>query len=169
MAATEVLNQFGSNPFGLLTFIVAPAIMTNASSIMSLGTGNRFARAIDRARELSALIEGKDASDPEVAWHIRKLDYNEKRARLLVRALTAFYLSVGAFAAASLVSLLGALFFVVHHELLHRVTQYIALAAGTTGVGGLVTGSALLVTETRLTLYILKHETDRMLKKSQAE
>src|SRR6266496_2868527 len=47
----------GANPFGILTFIVAPAILTNASTVIALGTSNRFARAIDRARALSSQVE----------------------------------------------------------------------------------------------------------------
>lgn len=46
-----------SNPFIILTFIVAPAILTNASALMVTSTANRFARAIDRARSLSLQIE----------------------------------------------------------------------------------------------------------------
>jgi hypothetical protein len=152
------------NPFSLLTFIVAPAILTNASSVMSLGTSNRFARAIDRARLLASQIEGKDlTADTEAAAVARRLAFTEKRALLLVRSLTAFYLSVGAFAAASLVSLLGAVFFIAHNDLLHRITQVAAIVAGVVGVAGLVAGSGLLVWETRLTLHILRDETRRML------
>src|SRR3979411_1373292 len=102
------MDGFGTTPFGMLTFIVAPAILTNASSVMALGTSNRFARAIDRARALSSQVEGRENDpDPEIALWIRQLGYAERRVLLLVRALTAFYLSVGSFAAASLVSLLG--------------------------------------------------------------
>jgi hypothetical protein len=115
------MNQFQDNPFGLLTFIVAPAILTNASSIMALGTSNRFARAMDRARELTNQIKGNSENDPETARRIVKLRYTERRGRLLVRALTAFYLSVGSFAAASLISLLGAVFFITHYQLLHQI------------------------------------------------
>jgi hypothetical protein len=158
------MNGFDINPFSLLTFIVAPAILTNASSVMSLGTSNRFARAIDRARQLAAEIQGKDlTTDPDAAAKARRLKFTEQRALLLVRSLTAFYLSVGAFAAASLVSLLGAVFFIAHSELLHQITQIVAFAAGVVGVGGLMTGSGLLVWETRLTLQILRDETKRML------
>ena len=39
-------DTVGINPFGILTFIVAPVILTNASSVMALGTSNGFARAI---------------------------------------------------------------------------------------------------------------------------
>ena len=38
-----------TNPFTVLTFIAAPAVLTNASSVLALGTSNRFARVIDRA------------------------------------------------------------------------------------------------------------------------
>lgn len=158
------MDGFEINPFSLLTFIVAPAIMTNASSVMSLGTSNRFARAIDRARLLASQIEGKDlTTDEEAATIARRLSFTEKRALLLVRSLTAFYLSVGAFAAASLVSLLGAVFFIAHSDVLHRLTQVAAIIAGVVGVGGLVAGSSLLVWETRLTLKLLRDETKRML------
>lgn len=161
------MEGLGANPLGILTFIVAPAILTNASSVMALGTANRFARAIDRARELSAQVEGKEHDpDPEIALRLRQLTSAERRALLLVRALTSFYLSVGCFAAASLVSLLGAVFFVTQQEFLHRPTLIVAFCAGAAGVAGLVAGSGLLVWETRMALRILSDETDYMLKRS---
>src|SRR5438105_125752 len=145
------MDAWELNPFALLTFIAAPAILTNASSVMALGTSNRFARAIDRARTLSSLVEGRTGdADPETALHVRQLWYAERRLWLLVRALTAFYLSVGAFAAASLVSLLGAGSAVAGQHLLRQVSLAGALVAGAVGVGGLVCGSGLLVWETRL-------------------
>ena len=45
------------NPFTSLTRIAAPAVLTNASSVLALGMSNRFARAIDRARALAAILE----------------------------------------------------------------------------------------------------------------
>ena len=50
-------GELQSNPFFILTFIVAPAILTNASALMVLSTSNRFARAVDRARDLSRQVE----------------------------------------------------------------------------------------------------------------
>jgi len=32
------------SPFAVLTAVVAPAVLTNASSVLCLGTGNRLAR-----------------------------------------------------------------------------------------------------------------------------
>jgi hypothetical protein len=45
-------NQFSANPFVILTLIVAPAILTNAAALMIMSTSNRFARAVDRGRDL---------------------------------------------------------------------------------------------------------------------
>src|SRR6516165_222620 len=161
------MDGVGSNPLGMLTFIVAPAILTNASSVMALGTSNRFARTIDRARALSAEVDrGENDAGPEGAFQIRQLRTAERRALCLVRALTAFYLSVGAFAAASLVSLLGAVFFVAQSPTLHVVALTIAMCAGVAGVAGLMTGSGLLVWETRMALRILREEMTFMLNRS---
>jgi hypothetical protein len=44
------MNPFKENPFTVLTFIVAPAILTNASSIMVLSTSNRLAKVFDRTQ-----------------------------------------------------------------------------------------------------------------------
>ncbi|HZZ72453.1 MAG TPA: DUF2721 domain-containing protein [Pirellulales bacterium] len=149
------------NPLSLLTFIAAPAVLTNASSVMALGTSNRFARAIDRTRTLAAQVYAKpQGTDAEAELHRRQLRVAERRAQLLVRALTAFYLAVGSFAASSLVSLIGAMFFLAHLEFLHLAALAAAFLAGVTGVGGVVAGSGLLVLESRLTLRILQEETE---------
>jgi hypothetical protein len=154
-----------SNPLSILTFIVAPAMLTNASSIMTLGTSNRFARAIDRARVLSAEFKASGGADnPGNAFRRRQLFFAERRALILVRALTAFYVSVGAFGAASLVSLLAAGFFVVQHELGSRVSLGVAVVTGVCGVAGLMIGSLLLVYETRMALRILTEETEEICK-----
>jgi hypothetical protein len=145
----------------VLTFIAAPAILTNASSVMGLATANRFARAIDRARALGAEIKGRDVErDAEARLRARQMRVAERRALLLVRALSAFYLSVGSFAAASLASLLGAVLFSLPQEAPRHAAMVAALCSGVLGVGGLVCGAALLVRETRLALAILHEETD---------
>ena len=38
----------GTDPFSILTIVVAPAVLTNASSVLALGTNNRLARVADR-------------------------------------------------------------------------------------------------------------------------
>ncbi|MCU0704337.1 MAG: DUF2721 domain-containing protein [Fimbriiglobus sp.] len=149
------------NPFAVLTLIAAPAVLTNASAVMSLSTSNRFARAIDRARGLAKELQSrKDPPDHLTASRIRQLGYANRRAMLLVRALTAFYLSLGAFAAAAITSLVGAVLVMLGASgVAATVAELIALAVGAVGVGGLVTGSAVLVYETRMTLAVLREET----------
>jgi hypothetical protein len=154
------MDPLAGNPFAVLTFIVAPAVLTNASSVMGLQTANRFARAVDRARTLAAQLQGRPADDPESRLHWRQLGYTERRAHLLVRALTAFYLSVGAFAGASFASLLGAVFVATRLDIPLAAALVVALLCGIVGVGGLLTGSGILVWETRLTLRILRAETE---------
>ena len=74
-------------------------MLTNASSVLALGTSNRFARAIDRARALSALLEKETVSaDPMTLLRIRQLNRVERRSLLLLYALRAFYLALGSFA-----------------------------------------------------------------------
>ena len=150
-----------TNPFAVLTFIAAPAVLTNASSVMALGTSNRFARAIDRARALSAEL-GKQTAMPDALKRLRlnQLRYANRRVLLLVRAMTAFYVSLGAFAAASLTSLVGAAFVIGHLEAPRVAVMAVAFVCGVVGVGGLVTGSVLLVWESRLTFAILREETN---------
>jgi hypothetical protein len=153
------MNSLETNPFGLLTFIVAPAILTNASSILTLSTSNRYNHAFDRLRHLSELVEhGKPTPGPEAAFRLRLVNLAETRASLLVKALTALYLTVGAFAAASLASLMGALFVVLQQGTMRYVVEAVALCAGVVGVGGLMTASVLLVFETRTTLRILDED-----------
>src|SRR5215472_7812272 len=96
------------NPFAILTLIAAPAVFTNASSVLALGTGNRLARVVDRTRTLSKTLHTEPPPHAEVPMWQRQLERLKKRAALLVRAMGFFYTAIGSFAAASLVSLLGA-------------------------------------------------------------
>jgi hypothetical protein len=150
-----------TNPFAVLTFLAAPAILTNASSVMALGTSNRFARTVDRARVLTKeLGSAEGLPDDEVRRRVRQMRYARRRALLLVRALTTFYLSLGAFAAASLTSLLGAAFVMTGHEVARYFAMLAAFGCGAVGVAGLVAGASLLVYETWLTLRFLADEAD---------
>ncbi len=45
------------NPFAALSLIAAPAVLTNASSLLILSTSNRLARAVDRARQMTTELE----------------------------------------------------------------------------------------------------------------
>jgi len=149
-----------TNPFAILTFIAAPAILTNASSVLALGTSNRFARTIDRTRAMIRILDqkaGKD--DAEAGMYRRLLDVMERRGALLVRALSCFYFAIGCFAGGSLTSLLGAIVAPTGHTGLLRPILVVALLTGIAGLGGLIVGGSVLVRETRLALLAIREET----------
>ena len=153
-----------ANPFGILTFIVAPAILTNASSVNALATSNRLGRATDRARQISTLLETlKKDSDPWRTVNLEILALAERRIKSLVRAMTCFYAAIGSFASASLVSLFGSVFFVAQWQICGIAAMGLSLLVGVIGVGGLAYGSALLVFETRVTLRSVSMETEFLL------
>ena len=153
------MNGLVDSPYAALSLIAAPAILTNASSVLALGTSNRFARAVDRQRQLSALIDSLRGADAEQgAFRVVQLRRAERRAELLIRALTSFYVSLGSFAAAALVSLLGAAVLPAGGTTLSLAVRLLGLTIGLAGVGGLVFGCTLLVRETRVTLASLRDE-----------
>ena len=50
-------SSVAADPFSILTVVVAPAVLTNASSVLALGTNNRLARVADRGHALTAQLE----------------------------------------------------------------------------------------------------------------
>jgi len=98
----------GDNPYTVLTLIAAPAVFTNAASVLTLGTGNRLARVVDRTRSISQELQKGELNTESLKLWRSHLDRLERRGGLLLRAMRSFYGSIGAFAAASLVSVLGA-------------------------------------------------------------
>jgi Protein of unknown function (DUF2721) len=146
------------NPFAVLTLIAAPAVFTNASSVLALGTSNRLARVVDRTRVIARELRDTLPSESEAQMWSRQLDRLQLRASMLVRALSYFYTAVGAFAAASLVSVLGATVAATDYRMSFATIAAVSLIAGTLGFIGLVIGCSFLVRETRLALAILSEE-----------
>lgn len=152
-----------ASPLAALSLIVAPAILTNASSVLAMSTSNRLARVVDRARDLARQLEsGTDAGEQD-ARRLHDLTIVEDRAVLLMRALRSFYLALGAFAAATLLSLIGAAVdAAVPNVPGVRVVEIVALCSGALAVTALVRGSALLLRETRLAVALMQERADRL-------
>ena len=145
------------NPFAALSLIVAPAILTNACSVLIMSTSNRFARTVDRTRELARELEGSnDFTSPEATRRLHELTIAEQRSLLLLRALRSGYVALSGFASATLLSLLGAVLVPFGESLPARLLEGLALLAGMIAVGALVNGSVLLVRETRLAVGVLR-------------
>ena len=148
-----------TNPFAALSLIVAPAVLTNASSILILSTSNRLARAIDRARVLATQLEQPDSIPGRFSsLRLKEVSSSERRALMLLNALRLFYASLGAFAAAALSSLLGAALLESRHPALAATLELIAVGAGFIGVAGLIFGCVLLLRETRIAVLVVSEE-----------
>jgi Protein of unknown function (DUF2721) len=145
-----------TNPFAVLSLIVAPAILTNACSLLSMSTSNRLARAVDRARELAKQLEEPAASSgTEATRRLKELAAAEQRSVMLLSALRSFYIALGSFAVATLVSLLGAVLIRFSGPVVLGL-EFAAVLAGVVAVGALVHGSLLLVRETRIAVSVLR-------------
>lgn len=150
--------SFTDNPFAALTIVVAPAILTNASSILCLGTANRLARVLDRTRLVSAQLARLAPNKENRVVYERQLKGLEVRWNLVLRALRFFYVSIGSFAAAALISLLGSVVSVSNQHVWFAAIALLGLLSGTVGVAGLVVGCTMMVQETRLAVQNLAEE-----------
>lgn len=159
-----------SSPFAVFTFLVAPAIMTNACTLLALGTSNRLARAIDRARVISvvllAVAAGKQVPDGVITPEIAEQQFEPAswRCRVLIRALRSFYLSIGSFAAGTCIAMLGASLGYFGHAEIATGLMVVMLVMVGVGVISLVGGSVFLVQETMLTLRLLRCESEALRK-----
>jgi hypothetical protein len=150
--------DLAQNPFALLSLIAAPAVLTNAASVLALSTSNRFLRASERMRALSVRTEDRTLSHEVRALLLRQADRTEDQALQLLKGLRAAYVALGSFASASLISILGA---AMAGGALHtgfRALSALALAVGFVGAGGLVTACLKLLQATQLSMLNMSEE-----------
>jgi hypothetical protein len=146
------------NPFAVLTAIVAPAILTNACSVLALGTSNRVARVVDRTRVLAAELVKFGEGERGSTHRLRQIERLRVRARLLMSALRLVYAALGSFAACAVISVIGALATAYELPLLYHVSAVVALLLGLGAVSALVLGCSKMVAETRLALLGMSEE-----------
>jgi hypothetical protein len=147
-----------SNPFAVLSAVVAPAVLTNASSVLCLGTGNRIARVVDRTRLVATEMAGLQIGSKAYQARADQLPRLQVRAQLLFKALRTLYASLGLFAATALITVIGSALELFGWQLGFHVAALIALGCGTAAVIGLTYGCALMVHETRLAVHNLAEE-----------
>lgn len=148
------------NPFAALSFIAGPALLTNASTVLLLSTVNRYARALDRARQLAVRIAASsEADEPRLTALLeRQLDTAHRRVLLIVRSLTVFYTAVGAFGLGTLTFLTGAILLEEAGPEATRIAMLFMLATTVVGVVCMIFGAGALVWESRLSYRILADE-----------
>jgi len=152
--ATMDPSSLLQSSFAPLTFVVAPALLTNASSVLAMSTVNRMIRAHDRMHGFFAKSEAGELSNSFTA----QVDRVEKQAALLLRALHSIYVALAAFACATLVTLLGAALISVADALLLHTVAGLGIALGFVGVSGLVVGCVNLFRATHLSLLNIRDE-----------
>lgn len=160
------IDYLAQNPFASLSLVAAPALLTNASSVLALSTSNRFLRAGERLRAVAAELQKLGDEHKVLLVHIGRI---ERQAILLLTALRGAYVALASFAAASLISIVGAGLGATRFVEASYVTVALGLLVGFVGAGGLVVACTHLFRATRLSLQniteeaemIRRRETDR--------
>jgi hypothetical protein len=148
------------SPFAVLTAVVAPAILTNACSVLCLGTANRLARVVDRTRAVTARLAVIEAGTPEYKLQVSQLQRQEVRGRMLLRAMRSFYAALGSFAGTALLSIVGSV-----AGAYDKGTAFLAIVVAVLGTGAfavlaLVSGCVLMLRENRLAIQNLTEEVE---------
>ena len=151
-----------TNPFVVLSYVGGPAILTNAASLLLMSTSNRFARAVDRSRELM-----KRMSQPKPGME-KTSDYAEmfivrRRLHQIATALSGLYLAVAMFGLATLLSVAGAVLAEIVGGPISNGVIIAAMSSGIVGFVGFVVAGIILVAESRLALKSLVSESDEAL------
>jgi hypothetical protein len=154
------MDPLTTSPFIVFTVIAAPAVLTNAASVMSLATSNRLARAIDRSRVILAeLAAHKEVTADARARKARQIELLRQRALLLTRALGCYQLAICSFAIATLVALAGTALHYLEPDYLGRAALIVSLGSAILGGFALAVGAWRVVHETRLSYALLREDT----------
>ena len=145
-----------ADPFSILTVVVAPAVLTNASSVLALGTNNRLARVADRTHALTAQLANLEPGAREISSS--ELATLQIRAQLLLRALRYFYLGLGLFASSALISIAGSIVVYSGWPSAFRIAAGIGVACGASAVIALVCGCVMMIRETQLAVKGLAYD-----------
>ena len=152
--------QIADNHFTVLTAVVAPAVLTNATSLLSQQIGNRIARVIDRTRNISALRASYEQEKRLQEVLAEESHLLRRRARLLTFALRFGYFALGGFAAEALIAVIGAALSSSEVRYIDSIAAVIALTVGIISVVAFVASCACMVRETMIALRNLEHEAE---------
>jgi threonine/homoserine/homoserine lactone efflux protein len=154
------------NALAILTAMITPAVLISACGALIFSTSSRLGRVVDRTRTLSdrfqqlaAHPEQDDMSEERRVLIFTQLDRQTSRARLIQRAMAAYYIALGIFVA-STVSI--AIF-----SAAAKTFTWIAVLLGVIGTLYMLYGSVLLIIESRMALAAIMTEMDFVWKVSQ--
>ncbi len=157
---------FSLNPNALnstiefLTAMVTPTLLISATGSLVLSTSTRLGRVVDRVRELEVrlseliMIENKETValyDKRLETIVHLLDKVTSRARILQRAIGAFYYGLGFFILTSVtIAVVGIV----------GVYRWLPIPVGIIGIFYLFYGSVLMLRETRMATVTINAEMD---------
>jgi Protein of unknown function (DUF2721) len=163
MAAGDLVNinpNVLSSTIEFLTAMVTPTLLISATGSLVLSTSTRLGRVVDRVRELEKrltdlmLIEDKDSVllyDKRLETVVRLLDKVTSRARILQRAMGAFYYGLCIFVMTSVAIAVVGLF---------GIYRWMPIPIGIVGIIFLFYGSLLMLRETRMATATVNAEMD---------
>ena len=147
-----------SSAVAVLTAMITPAVLISACGSMILSTSSRLGRVVDRVRflldKLEELARDRIEEKARQGMIFAQLDKLTSRARILQRAMVAFYLATGMFVATSV-----AIGFVAVIPSMPRY-NLVPVIVGIGGACFLFYGSMLLIFEARLALSTVHAEMD---------
>ena len=149
----------------VLSAMITPAVLISACGALIFSTSTRLGRVIDRVRSLTAKFEelARNPQADEMADERRVLIYNQldrqaTRARLIQRAMAAFYIALGTFVATTVA--------IAVTSSVARNYTWIAVILGLLGAMFMLYGSVLLIVESRLALAAILTEMEFVAKVS---
>jgi hypothetical protein len=150
-----------SADLSLLSAMITPAVLISACGTLIFSTSTRLARIVDRVRQLSQSFEDLytesvvDFPEERRMEVERQLVLIARRGRLIQRALTSFYVSLGVFVATTIGIGLAAL---------SPRVAWLPTTLGALGTVVLFYGCVMLIGETRLSLRSVDFEMEFALK-----
>ncbi|MES2962892.1 MAG: DUF2721 domain-containing protein [Bdellovibrionota bacterium] len=154
-----VLTQ---NPFAVITIIAAPAILTNASSILSLSTSTRLIRCLDRINHLTEKLDKGGLSPELMKMYMKHIDLSHRQSRQFLRALRSIYTSLASFALASFIALVGAALATTIPNGVVEAMAVVSFFAGGVGAVGFVWASIELIKASKITITIMNTDIDHL-------
>ncbi|HSK70854.1 MAG TPA: DUF2721 domain-containing protein, partial [Pyrinomonadaceae bacterium] len=163
MASGDLINvnpNLLNSTIEFLTAMVTPTLLISATGSLVLSTSTRLGRVVDRVRELEKrlseliLTEDKDSIplyEQRIDTIVKLLDKVTSRARILQRAMGAFYYGLGFFILTSVTIAVAGLF---------NIYRWMPIPVGIVGIMFLFYGSLLMLRETRMATATINAEMD---------
>lgn len=155
MQLDQALTSITQNPFAIITIIGAPAILTNASSILGLTTSGRLMRSLDTISQIEKKLDDPVNEGPVRDIYLAQARLAQRQSRHFLWAMKASYASLAAFAFSCFLALIGSVLLLFSVRELANLISLLSLASGSFGVLGLVWSSVELIVASQLTLKIM--------------